>query len=55
MDGRFVERGSFVDNPNLAKWGNPSDRLDYYQCHRAGNEARRLILKFAPLHTRRKG
>ena len=39
-DGRFVKRGSFVDNPNLAKWENPSDRLDYYQGHRAGSEAR---------------
>src|SRR5215208_7373671 len=27
VDGRFGERGSFVDNPNLAMWGNPSDRL----------------------------
>jgi ribosomal protein L37AE/L43A len=39
-DGCFGERGSFVDNPNLAKWENPSDRLDYYQGHRAGSEAR---------------
>jgi hypothetical protein len=35
-----VKRGSFVDNPNLAKWENPSDRFDYYQGHRAGSEAR---------------
>jgi|SRR5215218_7036354 hypothetical protein len=40
VDGRFGKRGSFVDNPNLAKWGNPSDRLDYYRGHRAGSEAR---------------
>jgi len=40
-DGRFGERGSFVDNPNLAKWEAPSDRLDYYRGHRAGSEARR--------------
>ena len=39
-DGRFVKRGSFVDNPNLAKWENPSDRLAYYRGHRAGSEAR---------------
>jgi hypothetical protein len=39
-DGRFVERGSFVDNPNLAKWEAPSDRLAYYRGHRAGSEAR---------------
>src|SRR5215218_7815022 len=40
VDGRFGKRGSFVDNPNLAKWGNPSDRLDYYRGHRTGSEAR---------------
>jgi hypothetical protein len=54
-DGRFGERGSFVENPNLAKWQNPSDRLDYYRGHRAGSEARRLILKVAPLQPSRKG
>jgi hypothetical protein len=37
-DGRFGERGSFVGNPNLAKWQNPSDRLAYYRGHRAGSE-----------------
>jgi hypothetical protein len=41
VDGCFRERGSFVDNPNLAKWESPSDRLDYYRGHRAGSEARR--------------
>jgi hypothetical protein len=40
VDGRFGERDSFVDNPNLAQWANPSDRLDYYRGHRAGSEAR---------------
>jgi hypothetical protein len=40
-EGRFGERGSFVDNLNLAKWEDPSDRLAYYQGHRAGSEARR--------------
>jgi len=40
LDGRFGERGSFVDNPNLAKWENSSDRLAYYRGHRAGSEAR---------------
>ena len=39
VDGRFAERGSFVDNPNLAKWQNPSERLTYYQGHRAGSGA----------------
>ena len=30
VDGRFGERGNFVDNPNLARWEDPSERLDYY-------------------------
>jgi ribosomal protein L37AE/L43A len=41
VDGRFGERGSFVDNPNLARWGDRSERLAYYQGHRAGSEVRR--------------
>jgi hypothetical protein len=40
LDGRFGERGGFTDNLNLAKWENPSDKLDYYRGHRAGSEAR---------------
>jgi len=40
LDGRFGERGSFVDNPNLARWENPSERLAYYRGHRAGSGAR---------------
>ena len=40
MDGRFGELGSFVDNPNLAEWEAPSERLDYYRGHRVGSEAR---------------
>ncbi len=40
VDGRFGEKGSFADNPNLARWENPSDRLAYYRGHRAGSEAR---------------
>ena len=41
MDGRFEECGSFVENPSLARWEDPSERLDYYRGHRAGSEARR--------------
>lgn len=37
MDGHFEEPGSIVDNPNLARWEDPSDRLDYYRGHRAGS------------------
>jgi hypothetical protein len=44
VDGRFGERGSFVDNPNLARWENPSERLHYYQGHRAGSEARNAAM-----------
>ena len=40
-DGRFGERGSFLDNQNLAKWEAPSERLAYYRGHRAGSKARR--------------
>ncbi len=41
MDGRFGERDSFAENPSLARWEAPSERLDYYRGHRAGKEARR--------------
>ena len=40
-DGRFRELSSFVDNPNLAKWEAPSNKLGYYSCHRADSETRR--------------
>jgi hypothetical protein len=40
VDGRFGEKGSFVDNPNLARWEAPSDMLAYYRGHHAGGEAR---------------
>jgi hypothetical protein len=55
LDGRYRETGSFVDNPNLARWEASSDRLDFYRGHRAGTEARRLIPTFALLHPSRKG
>jgi uncharacterized Zn finger protein (UPF0148 family) len=41
MDGHFRELGSFVENPSLARWEDPLERLAYYRGHRAGNEARR--------------
>ena len=44
VDGRFGERSSFVDNPNLARWENPSERLAYYRGHRAGSEARNAAM-----------
>ena len=50
-DGRFGERCSFVDNPSLARWETPSDRLDYYRGHRAGSEARQSKNGRTPLAT----
>src|SRR5215211_1493181 len=41
MDGHFGELSSFVENPSLARWEDPSERLAYYRGHRAGSEARR--------------
>ena len=55
IDSHFGERGTFVANPNLAKWENLSDRLDYYHGHRAGREAGRHSLRFASLYPSRKG
>jgi hypothetical protein len=55
LDGRSGESGGCVDNPNLARWEDPSDRLAYYRGRRAGNEARHLIPKSTPLHPSGKG
>jgi ribosomal protein L37AE/L43A len=41
LDGSFGGSGSFADNPYLARWEDPSGRLDYYRGHRAGSEAGR--------------
>jgi hypothetical protein len=41
MDGHFGELSSFVENPSLARWEDPSERLDYYRGHSAGSESRR--------------
>ena len=42
MDGHFGEWGSFVDNPNLARWGTPSEKLAYYRGHCAGSKVRQV-------------
>lgn len=42
LDSRYGEQGHFTANRRLAKWEDPSDRLDYYRGHRAGREARLL-------------
>jgi ribosomal protein L37AE/L43A len=40
LDSRYGKPACFTDNWRLAKWDDPSDRLDYYRGHRAGREAR---------------
>ena len=55
IDGHFGKKDSVVDNPNLAKWESPSDRLDYYRGHRAGSELRGLASRLAPVLPRSKG
>ncbi len=40
LDSRYGEPACFTENHRLAKWEDPSDRLDYYRGHRAGREAR---------------
>ena len=44
IDGRFAEVGCFTENPNLARWHDASDRLDYYRGHRARSEARNAAM-----------
>jgi ribosomal protein L37AE/L43A len=55
VDGHSGGIGNFVDNPILARWEKPSDRLDYYRGHRAGSEARRSASGFAAAPSGRKG
>ena len=40
LDSRYGKPACFTGNWRLAKWDDPSDRLDYYRGHRAGREAR---------------
>jgi hypothetical protein len=54
IDGHFRDGGSFVDNPKLARWDDPSERLDYYRGHRAGSEAR-LAAAISGVRTPAKG
>ncbi len=35
-DGRFGPTRLFPENPNLAGWGEPQERLAYYRGHRDG-------------------
>ena len=44
---RPLRRSGMVhQQPRLAKWEGPSDRLDYYRGHRAGYEARMRKTRF---------
>jgi uncharacterized Zn finger protein (UPF0148 family) len=50
IDGRFGEVGCFTYNPNLPRWQEASQRLEYYRGHREGSEARNV-----PMSGRREG
>ena len=39
-DGRFGLMETFLENPNLARWENHSERLAYYRGHREGRRVR---------------
>jgi ribosomal protein L37AE/L43A len=39
IDGRLGEIGGFTHNPNLLRWHDANERLEYYRGHRAGSEA----------------
>jgi ribosomal protein L37AE/L43A len=45
IDGRFGEVGCFTHNPNLARWQEANERLQYYRGHRAGSEARKMAMR----------
>jgi hypothetical protein len=42
-DGRFGPTQPFLDNPNLAKWDGPHERLSYYRGHRDGRRVRETL------------
>jgi uncharacterized Zn finger protein (UPF0148 family) len=44
IDGHFAEVGCFTENPNLPRWHDASERLDYYRGHRAVSEARNAAM-----------
>jgi ribosomal protein L37AE/L43A len=44
IDGRFGEVGWFTENPNLPRWQEANERLEYYHGHRAGSEARNAAI-----------
>ena len=42
-DGRFGPARLFVENPNLAGWAGPRERLAYYRGHRDGRRVREVL------------
>ena len=42
-DGRFGPTRLFLENPNLAGWEGPQERLAYYQGHRDGRRVREML------------
>ncbi len=43
QDGRFGLARLFLENPNLAGWEGPHERLAYYRGHRDGRRAREML------------
>ena len=44
-DGRFGPTQLFLENPNLAGWGEPQERLAYYRGHRDGRWDRDMLAR----------
>ena len=44
-DGRFGPTRLFLENPNLAGWGKPHERLAYYRGHRDGRWDREMLAR----------
>jgi hypothetical protein len=42
-DGRFGPTKAFLENPNLARWAEPQERLAYYRGHRDGRWDRDML------------
>jgi hypothetical protein len=42
-DGRFGSTETFLENPNLAGWAGPRERLAYYRGHRDGRRVREML------------
>jgi hypothetical protein len=42
-DGRFGSTETFLENPNLAAWAGPRERLAYYRGHRDGRRVREML------------